>query len=532
MLVVNMETQNIISIIGGGAVGISLLYHIVKKNTDNYGISNLEINIFEKNSNVSRGLAYRHGSDANLLNRPADSMSAIHDNTSDFIHWLTNNDEWKKFYPNIVFDKNSDLYLPRSLFGMYLECLFKDTLVMAEKNNIKVNIIREEVINLQKKQHFYYITTRSGSTYLTSSVVLALGHTHSNNFDSLKESNKYFESPYMTALSQQIPKTATIAIIGSRLSAIDAALSFAHSGHIGQMAFISRNGYMPSVRPKGVFNYKLKIITVKRLHEITGYGAKSLTLKDIETMIVEEVSLAIGRKVIMDEWLNRPTDAISYLKRELSKANCKDVIIWQSVMIALNHVIEFIWQKLSIQDKKAFVSKYRSRWMAYRVGIPFQNAEKILSLMQESTLFSISKLEHIVYDKNIHKFVVSSDSDVPITTFDYAVNATGFCSDINTTKSILLKNMKKNGLLIPNQFGGMDLDFDTSRIKDRNGAVHTNLYAVGNLTEGTYFFTSVLELNIGHVNTITDLLLTRFKSRSFKQNIFSANTFVRGNYVS
>jgi len=75
-----MTKKSIISIIGAGAVGVSALYHLVKKNIDKYAISDLEINIFEKDFQIGRGLAYCQNNDINLLNRPADTMSATYEN--------------------------------------------------------------------------------------------------------------------------------------------------------------------------------------------------------------------------------------------------------------------------------------------------------------------------------------------------------------------------------------------------------------------------------------------------------------------
>lgn len=392
---------------------------------------------------------------------------------------------------------------------MYLEHLFDTALVLARKNNIKVNVIHDEVMNIIRK-NIYCLEGKSGNAYLSHSVVLALGHTQSNNYDYLATSKKYLASPYqLTNIFHQIPNDASIAIIGSRLSAIDTAIALDECGHRGKMAFISRNGYLPSVRPNGVCDYKLKIITAKRINEIS--RLKQLKLSDVVNMIAEEVSLAAGANKKISEWFDRPHDAELYLENEISKLNCQDTIIWQSIMIAINHVIELIWHKFSERDKKIFIKRYRSRWMAYRVGIPYQNAIKILSQLKEGRLLSIQGLKCIQFDPVIEKFVVQSSSQK---TFDYVINATGFCSSINQTKSTLIMNMKKNGLLKSNQFGGMDVEFITSRIKDANGAIQEDLYAIGNLTEGTYFFTSVLELNIKHANTVSSLILDDFKDQS------------------
>jgi uncharacterized NAD(P)/FAD-binding protein YdhS len=235
-------------------------------------------------------------------------------------------------------------------------------------------------------------------------------------------------------------------------------------------------------------------------------------------MIIEEVSLATGATKIISEWFNRPRNSELYLQSEVSKMNCQDAIIWQSVVIAINHVIELIWHKMSERDKQIFIKRYRSRWMAYRVGIPYQNALQILALMKEGRLSSIEGLKSIQFNQEIDKFIVKLSPRSSIKTFDYTINATGFCSNINQTKSTLISNMKNNSLLRANQFGGIDVDFETSRIKDKKGDVQQDLYAVGNLTEGVYFFTSVLELNVRHANTISSLILDRCKCHLVNQN--------------
>lgn len=524
-----MTTKKIISIIGGGAVGVSILYQLIKKNIDTYYISGLEINIFEKNLSIGRGLAYGHDSEINLLNRPIETMSAVHGNQNDFIDWLSNNNHWKKSYPNIHIDKNKGNFLPRSLFGMYLESLFADSLEIAKNNGIKINIIYDEVINLQKNKNKFFVVTKNGNSYLSHSVVLALGQTNSRHYDHLKLTNKYFESPYPTTLVRnEIPKNASIAIIGSRLSAIDSAIALCESGHQGEITFISRNGYLPSVRPHGIFNYKLKILTAKNIDELSHFGATNIKLKQIVKLLEKEFYLATGKSQSIKEWFSRPKDPILYLKNELFNLDCHDSIIWQSIMIAMNNVIELIWHKLSNQDKKIFIKRYRSRWMAYRVGIPLQNAKKILSLMESGKITSVNSLNSISYNKNIEKFVIQFNSNSTNKIFEYAINATGSCSEIKNSQSSLLLNMMKNGFLQPSQFGGMNVDFSSSKIIDRNGVADDNLYAIGTLTEGTYFFTSVLELNINHANTISDYILDYIKSTLYKSDNLSTLKYSEG----
>src|SRR3990167_11530857 len=114
--------KKIITIVGCGAVGASQLYHLVEQLINDNIAENFEILIFEKSASLGRGMAYIEDSQTNILNRPAGTMSLLHNKPDDFLNWLiTNKKKWKKKYPNLKMYKLSDAFLPRSLFGMYIE---------------------------------------------------------------------------------------------------------------------------------------------------------------------------------------------------------------------------------------------------------------------------------------------------------------------------------------------------------------------------------------------------------------------------
>ncbi|MBV9575604.1 MAG: FAD/NAD(P)-binding protein [Gammaproteobacteria bacterium] len=499
--------NRIITIVGGGAVGVSVLYQLIKKKASELNTSGFEINLFEKDLIIGPGLAYSMDDATNLLNRPANTMSAVHGDQKSFINWL--NSMGKAACPGISSDIYQNQFLPRKTFGMYLKMLFDKALMLAKVKNIKVNVIHSEVINVKKKQNLYSVEALNGQVYLTQALILATGHTNSNIYEDLRRSEHYLDSPYPTSrVATLVPSAASVAILGSRLSAIDAAIALNSHGHKGKIAFVSRYGYLPSIRVPGILDYKLKIFTTNTLN-----AYQSISLKQIINLIVDEVSIAIGRKVRINEWFYRTNDFYQFFKDELSCVNFPDKIIWQSVMISINKVIELAWYKLNDRDKEIFIKRYKSRWMAYRVGIPAQNALIINSLIENNKLVCIKGLKKVSYDDAIKKFSIHIGNKSKKVNFDYVINATGSCSDIKNNRSLLLKNMRKNGLIKPHNFGGIEVDFQTSRVKDENDFIQKNLYAIGQLTEGAYFFTSVLELNIAHADIITDSIINNFNCK-------------------
>ncbi len=78
---------------------------------------------------------------------------------------------------------------------------------------------------------------------------------------------------------------------------------------------------------------------------------------------------------------------------------------------------------------------------------------------------------------------------------DVVINATGYTTDVTKMRSSLLKAMQFNGLLCPNEFGGVNLEFETGRVIARSGAVMPGLFALGSLASGTYFWTNAMNVN-------------------------------------
>ena len=137
-----------IGIVGFGATGLSLFLQLIDDIIKLKLIDLVVINIFEKSDNIGCGLAYIMDFDCNILNRTSSRMSIRHEKPSDFYTWIKNNlHNVVKKYPGIDFlDINS--YLPRSVFGLYLQDSYLNGLDLAKRNGVEVKIIQEEVVDV------------------------------------------------------------------------------------------------------------------------------------------------------------------------------------------------------------------------------------------------------------------------------------------------------------------------------------------------------------------------------------------------
>lgn len=370
--------KKIIAIIGCGAVGAAQLHHVVETLIDENIAEFFEILIFEKSPQVGRGMAYNYDVDSNILNRTADSMSIIHNKPYDFYNWLKNNkNKWKIHYPNIKDAHLKNKFLPRSLFGMYIEDTLSKITIKARLYKLKISIIHDEVISIESKHSQYNMKTSNGWFFYTDYAILCIGHLNSNKFDNLHDNKKYFSTPYPSNKLNFIHKYANIGIIGSRLSAIDTVIYLANNNHKGKISLIARQGYLPTVRTK-LTSFKLKILTNERLQEMRDRNEK-LSLRKIVYMIIKEINMECKSRLVFKNWFNRSADPVEFYECEFNNVNKQSSIMPQSILVAFNQLIEEVWNDLSDSEKAIFNKTYKSKWMAYRVGIPLKNAKNIPS---------------------------------------------------------------------------------------------------------------------------------------------------------
>lgn len=231
------SSDNIV-VIGGGASGLAVILQLVKRFRAGKPVR--RIILIEKNDEAGPGLAYSPACTGTILNMPKAMMGLYPDNPNHF-------NEWKN-------DPNLKLYPFRESYGDYLRAMWSQSVEEVRQMGGEISFIQDEVqdINRDDDGTFTLTLAKNAKTLFAKDVVLAVGNFTVTANPHLSELPGYFPSPWPTSRLRSIPADAPVIILGSRLSAIDAANALVDGGHRGSITFMSRSGRLPKVQGPAV----------------------------------------------------------------------------------------------------------------------------------------------------------------------------------------------------------------------------------------------------------------------------------------
>jgi uncharacterized NAD(P)/FAD-binding protein YdhS len=493
-----MTNVKTIAVIGGGAVGTSVCYQLVEELAQVARTCSVRILLFEKSAVVGPGVAYQSDDAPFLLNRSVEGMSAIHDRPNDFLEWAVLN---RKVTLPLPAD---GVYLRRSVFGEYLKSVFSSAHRAARKNGFVLDVVHEEAFQIENTDNGrHQISVSGGQEFVVDVVVLALGNLPSRRFKNLEGGSGYIPSPYPSVnLKNAIDPSASVIVLGTRLSAVDTILALDQQEHRGPIYMVSREGRIPSIRSLSETRL-MKFLTKTRIQSLSEFGNRTIPMSEILFWISKELEDENPDSLWSWEEKKNP---VNFLRRDLEAAG-RSSRTWQSLGVALNEVIELLWHSLSEPDQRAFQKYYQSIWMSYRVPIPEESGRRLLALLERGKVQIFGGLSEIRLDPE------SGGFEAILGTFgslrsEVVINATGSPTNLEECDSVLIDNLRSSGWIKPHPLGGLDIDFESSRIKNATGKKHPHAYAVGNLTSGALFFTSVLELNVKRAASIAQQIAT------------------------
>jgi uncharacterized NAD(P)/FAD-binding protein YdhS len=477
-----------IAIVGSGAAAVSLLYCYLQKSKDHNHLPKT-IYLFDGRSSFGTGAAYEEDLKSNLLNTKAGSASPFHDRTDGFYRWLLERkDVWHRLYGELPFDEHT--YMPRSIFGLYLQNCLEDLLRQAEDRAIEVVRINAQVTDARRSRHGYVLRAGHGLVVNADYLFLCCGTPSARTPPRLAKARRFIATPYpLASLVRKIPKHASVGVIGSRLSCIDAVIGLIEQGHTGKVVIHSRSGYFPCVRGT-------QGRTRPKLLSAESIDARSpRDLAGLVDLFSREVALQGG--VMGGLSLPEPPDDLAaFLRKELVCANSERP--WQAVLYSTNSTIERIWGGLDDGQKGEFMNRYFSAFMAYRVSIPAENAKKILGYLESGQLEFRRGDFDISADSAENLSIVMREGNEEKLDYDVLVNATGSPRDVLQVNSPLIEALLAQGIVTPHQHGGIVVNASSYQVVDRAGQADDHLYALGELTNGVFFFTSALEIIARH----------------------------------
>ncbi|MFY0476991.1 FAD/NAD(P)-binding protein [Achromobacter marplatensis] len=508
-----------LAIVGGGSVAVSLLYQfLLALQGDGARLADrpLRVVLFEPQAELGPGGAYQEDLPSNLLNIPAGNMSARADQRMDFVDWLRGQDPaWLRAY-GVDAVAPSD-FLPRPLFGAYLRAVHARCRELASSLGVTLTHVqsraqsvtpvddgaaRVDDVRLDDRRVGagagpVRVAPEHGAPWLARHVVLCNGNLPSQAFPHLEDAPGYFNSPYpVSALTGAIARDASVCVVGTSLSAVDAIAALQQSGHRGPILCVSRNGRLPAVRsPHNQPPAALRHLSREGALQLAARHGGTLSVAVIAQALKDEVRAA-GGALDTDDVLGLEADAQTALDEEIRRSS-QAARPWQAVAAATNAAVDQIWHLMPDAERSRFQSQWRSLWMARRATFPMRNALKLQALFQSGQLQVRAGYVDSRHDPADQLFHTRLRGAAGIATHSsrYLINATSFSVDAGATRDPLVAALLRDGHARPDPFGGLALDFATGCLRNAQDALLPRISVLGSLAGGTYFWTTSMDVN-------------------------------------
>ncbi|HEV2080218.1 MAG TPA: FAD/NAD(P)-binding protein [Allosphingosinicella sp.] len=411
-----------IAIVGGGYAGtiqaLSLLRH-----------SSARVTLIERTGRLPRGAAYSTRHPDHLLNVRASKMSAFADAPAHFEDWLSK-----------LGAGDGASFAQRRLYGAYLEELFEQ--VSAEAGE-RLQVVAGEAVAVTSDGEGESVRLAGGETVHADAVILSIGNLPPNapTIPADLPPGVFVADPWAGDIAAGLSSGDHVLLIGTGLTAIDAALTLDAAGFEGRIAAISRRGMVP--RPHD-----------RRLLETP-------------------------------ELLKAPSGGLADMTQAVRKN--AERIGWQPAIDQLRPHTQALWASAPPERRMRFLRHLRPYWDVHRHRIAPEIGDRIDVMQRDGRLsFEAGKLVSVEPSGAAAKVVWRRRGAAGTEELCAAriVNCTGPRGNVTRSGEPLLDQLVSVGRIRPDPCRiGIDIDSDCRAIAS-DGTPAASLYAIGPMTRG------------------------------------------------
>lgn len=411
-----------VAVIGGGYSGTLQAIQLLRRGAG--------VTLIERAGRLGRGIAYSTPHADHLLNVPAGRMSAFPDEPGHFAHWLTSREEGGP----------AD-FAQRKVYGAYLE---EQLAGAAAEAGDRLRLVRGEAVDVVPSAGRETVQLRNGDSIEADKVILALGNLEPDVprgiAPELRSGGIYVADPWASDIAAGLDEADTVLLIGTGLTAIDAALMLDRAGYRGRILAVSRRGLVP------------------RAHAPGGHASGLEAIPELQ-----------GSRLV------------HFVRAEAERLG------WRAAVDQLRPVTQPLWAKSSPEQRRRFLRHLRPWWDVHRHRIAPSIAERIEGMEREGRLvFASGKIASISPER--HGAAVEwrprGSEGVQRAQVRRIVNCTGPQMDIARAGEPLLDRLLSSGRIRPDVCRiGIDVDAEF-RTLDAEGHASSSLYAIGPMTRG------------------------------------------------
>ncbi len=500
-------TQHI-GIIGAGASGIACFVQLIRKLHTKKPRSAVKITIWERKKEFGPGLAFGTGQEGHLLNTRAGIMSIIPEEPLHFVQWMHDHDAFiQDKFPQVT--THPDSYPPRMLYGEYTQAVFEDHLRLAESRGISVDRKQLEIEDLQVDPDGQItVISKNHQKTTLSRVILATGCPGPAVFSHLEEYPNFLASPWPSGnvLSTISDKASSVAIVGSSLTAIDAAITLTSNGHHGPITFFSIKGLLPRVQSPSEVPFERRFLTLAEARKIAHSEGK-LTVKKLIRLFRKEVEACAGKKIDWSKDERVDKDHLSLMEYDIRKA-LDGKSIYQNILYSLRKDTYPIWQLLDADQKQLFGKWIKPYYDINRHAIPVENGIKVMNLLKSGQLSVIGHSDDIKWKEQHFELRTENGKCYEV---DYVINASGPTMDIEKMDDIpLLPRLLEKGYISKYEGGGVKADLASLKVIAGHGDIEPEIYIIGHPLAGLQHDVNALWFNAEQADRLTDHLIKQF----------------------
>lgn len=458
------------------------------------------ITVFEPSPYLWRGRAYLPDSTAMRVNIPPDGMSVRHGDASHFEQWLAARDLIVGTGTSYVDQWSGTRYVPRAIFGDYLEQSARSALMTLLRRGCQVELLREGVVAVERVKHGVVLCTTGGTRRAVDYAVLCVGSGPAADVYGLAASPNFVMDPYPVGRKiAAIDPDHDVAVLGSGLTAVDVTLALAARAHRGRISLISRSGVLPSIRQRQM-HYQLRHFTSGRFRALAARN-EFVTFDQLIGIMATEMETAGQDMVsVIGEIAGLSSDdPVTRLRRQLADVNAPEIGL-RILQRAVPNTGPYVWRLLREEDKVAVLRDHYRTIMSLCCPMPPASAARILGLIESGQLEVVAGVENIVTLGDEGFRVTSASGDRRA---DVAVNAIKAPTGRIAPAAVpLVNSLVSRGNATRHIRGGLHVEPATSRLT-ANGRSDPRLYALGDLAVGTLFFTFGVPSLVDRAHDIT-----------------------------
>jgi uncharacterized NAD(P)/FAD-binding protein YdhS len=426
-----------VAIVGGGFSGALQAINLLRNDGP-------DAVLIERRPEVGRGVAYSAADPGLLLNVRAANMSALPDEPTHFTDWLQ-----RRGLPMAGF-------VPRIIYGEYLAELLQATRAQAPH---RLEVLQAEAVRAGVSADGVSVGLADGRTIVADALVLAIGNLPPAPPDPLDPDimppGTYAADPWAPSIAEDLAEEDLVLVIGTGLTMVDAVLLLDNKGFRGRIVALSRRGLMP------------------RPHE-TGMPVPG------------------GLR-------ERPPIEVTRLLREVRERAAE--LGWHAAVDELRPYTRGLWLAASEQQRARFLRHLRPWWEVHRHRIAPAVAERLAHLRAEGRLRIIAG-KMLGFDPLGSRLVEArwrarGRDDIERLPVRRVINCSGPRIDVNRTGEPLLRQLRADGLIVPDSAGlGLAVD-QHSHLIGADGTASPRLFALGPMTRGTFWeITAVPDIRI------------------------------------